>query len=206
MERRNNYDISKEQARVLFLNFDQEAICRRLNLPATETEIPIRFLGEQYSIRRSDGQILRVSDGSKANFSTVLSVYDMLTHSTGPVALKGEFVPITALNGVHGTQAVHDDLDGRGAAAFAGRMEELHRICRAWGGVPTQPGDVAYILPVFDWLPVCLRFWDADDEFPAALHFFWDANVRQYLHYETLWYIAGELTDRLVRKLKELEN
>ena len=35
---KNNYDIMAEQARQLFLTYDQVQLCRRLSLPFTDTE------------------------------------------------------------------------------------------------------------------------------------------------------------------------
>lgn len=198
---KNNYDVMMEQSRQLFLTYDQELLCRRLSLPFTEAEIPIRFLGAEYHIRRSDGRVLD-ADGKPANFNTVMSVYDLLCRSSETPVLKGEFVPITALNRIHGTHPVHENLNSPSAAFFAGRVPELEALCRSRGGKAWGKGDVSYILPVFDFFPVRLCFWDADEEFPASLQFFWDANALQFVHYETLWYISGELTHQLMQELK----
>ena len=56
-------------------------------------------------------------------------------------------------------------------------------------------------MDVFDFFPVCVRFWDADEEFPASLQFFWDAGALDFLYYETLWYVMGELLDRLAEEI-----
>ena len=42
MQIRNNYDVMAEQARLLFLGYDQQALCRRLSLPCGEEYI--RFI------------------------------------------------------------------------------------------------------------------------------------------------------------------
>ncbi len=193
---KNNYDIMAEQARQLFLAYEQEPLCRRLSLPFTDTEIPIRFLGTEYHIRRSDGRVLG-ADGKPADFNTVMSVYDLLCRSSETPVLKGEFVPITALNRIHGTHPVHETLNDPNAAFFAGRVRELDALCRRKGGRAWGKGDVSCIIPAFDCFPVRLCFWDADEEFPASLQFFWDANALDFVHYETLWYISGELTRQL---------
>ena len=135
--------------------------------------------------------------GNLADFNTVLSVYDMLCHSETTPVLKGEFVPITALSRIHGTQPIHEDLHSSHAAFFAGKTSELAALCQRKGGIPWGSGDVSFILPVFDFFPVRLCFWDADEEFPASLQFFWDANALDFLHYETLWYVMNSLAERL---------
>ena len=53
------------------------------------------------------------------------------------------------------------------------------------------------IRAAFDCLPVLLRFWEADEEFPAQLQLLWDRNTCRYLRYETTFYLSGEILRRL---------
>ena len=194
---KDNYAIMAEQARQLFLSYDQEKLCRRLGLSYTAEDIPIRFLDRTLHIRRRDGQVLTES-GKNADFNAVLSVYDILCHSEDTPKLQGQFVPTTALHRIQGTHSVHENFHSREADFFDARQEALRRACAALGGVPSAPGDICYILPVFDCFPCCLRFWAADEEFPASLQYFWDANATDFVFYETLFYIAGALSRRLM--------
>ena len=192
----NNYAVMVERARKLFLDYDQAAMCARLGVEMTDAEIPVRFLGEPYRVLRADGRILR-SDGAAASFGAAMTIYDALARTNAPV-LSGEFVPTAALHGIRGTHAVHEDLHSPVARRFAGKAGALEAALEAlggrrWGSV----GDVSYVLDVFDFFPVCVRFWDADEEFPASLQFLWDANAPDFLFYETLWYVMDELIARL---------
>ena len=191
----NNYAIQCERARAQFLTYDQAAMCARLGLEMTEDAIPIRFFGEKCTIRRADGAVLS-ADGAPAPFGAVMAIYDALARDNTPT-LSGEWVPTTALHGIRGTHAVHEDLHSPAAQRFAGHADALERALISLGGRPGIGGDVSYILDVFDFFPVCVRFYDADEEFPASLQFLWDANALDFLYYETLWYVAGELIDRL---------
>ena len=193
----NNYDMMMEQARLRFLTYDRDAICRRLDLRATADEIAVRFLGCEYRIRRDDGRVFSAA-GIPADFNTAMSIYDVLCRSEARPRLTGEFVPTTALNGIHGSSPVHEELHALHAAFFAGRTAQLHELCLRRGGREWGKGDVSCILPVFDFFPLRLCFWDADEDFPASLQFFWDANALDFLHYETLWYV----TDALITQLK----
>ena len=192
----DNYAIQLERARAQFLTYDQAAMCARLGLPMSETEIPVRFLGEVLRIERETGAVLR-PDGAPAPFGAAMAVYDALARDNDP-ALAGEFVPTSALHGIRGTHAVHEDLHSPAAQRFAGKTAALEAALTALGGRKWPgPGDVAYVLDVFDFFPVCVRFWDADDEFPASLQFLWDSNALGFLFYETLWYVMDELIARL---------
>ena len=196
MEPKNNYALQVERARQLFLTYDQAAMCARLGLAPTPDAIVLRFLGAPYTVRRADGAVLD-AQGAPASFGAAMSIYDALARTNAPT-LAGAFVPTSALHGIQGTHAVHEDLHSPTAQRFAGRADALAHALEArggrqWGSV----GDVSCVLDVFDFFPVCVRFWDADEEFPASLQFLWDARATDFLHYETLWYVMDELIARL---------
>ena len=196
IEPKNNYAVMVERARALFRTHDRAAMCARLGLPvpAEDGDIPIRFLGGAYRVRL-DGTVL-APDGAPAGFNAAMAIYDALARDNLP-RLSGQFVPTAALHRIHGTHAVHEDLNAPAAARFAGRAEDLEAALIARGGRRWGPGDVSYIIDVFDFFPVCVRFYDADEEFPASLQFLWDSNAPEFLYYETLWYVMGEITEQL---------
>ena len=190
----------QESGRLLFLNYDPEKLCRRLSITPVPEGIPLRYLGEMHLVRLPDGEGLD-SAGKKASPTTALTIYDVLCRSETTPFLRGRFVPTMELHGIMGSNSVHENLNEKSAAFFSGRGAELAEVCRRRGGTPGGRGDVSFRLPVFDFFPVELRFWEADEEFPAQLQFFWDAGALDFLHYETLWYVMSDLTARLRREL-----
>jgi len=196
-----NYDVMQEQARKRFLTYDLNKVRRRLAIPETQEGIRIRFLSEVYLVCASDGEV-RDQLGNKAAFNTAMSIYDVLCHSDIPPRLSGSFVPTMELHGIMGSNSVHENLNQRDAQLFEGRTEALTDACRRLGGVKGKMGDICYRLPVFDFFPVELRYWSADEEFPAQIQFFWDANALDFVYYETLWYMSAALITRL-HKLME---
>ena len=84
------------------------------------------------------------------------------------------------------------------AQHFSGRIDRLRQAVARLGGTPTDgPGDFSAVLPVLPFFPVLLRFWEADEEFPAQLQLLWDRNTCRYLRYETTFYLSGEILRRL---------
>ena len=195
----NNYALQVERARELFCAWDPAAMAARLGLEMSDTEIPVKFLGEVFRVRRADGRVL-APGGENASFNAAMTIYDALARDNAP-QLSGDFVPTAALHRIQGTHAVHEDLNAPAAQRFAGRADALEAALRSRGGRRWGPGDVSYILDVFDFFPVCVRFYDADEEFPASLQFLWDANALEFLFYETLWYVMGEIIEALEREI-----
>ncbi len=191
-----NYDRMQESARLLFLKYEPEKLRERLSLPRDPAGIPIRFLGEDYLVRREDGEVVDAR-GARASFNAALAIYDVLCRSEETPVLAGSFVPTMELHGIMGSNSVHEDFNQRDALLFTGRTEALAAACRALGGTPGEKGDVCFRIPVFPFFPAELRFWEADEEFPPQLQFFWDANALDFARYETLWYMASALTKRL---------
>ena len=199
---RNNYALMLEDARRLFLGCDMERGCRRVGQAFTDTEIPVRILGETYILRRADARLF-APDGAEADFETAMSVYDLLGRSNAAPALTGQLVPTMELHGIMGSNSVHEDLGSGRAKPFAGKAAALEAACLRLGGVRAGKGDVSFTLPVFDCFPVQLRFWEADEEFPAQLQYFFDRNALQFLHYETLWYVSAMVTRRLETEIRK---
>ena len=90
-------------------------------------------------------------------------------------------------------------------AAASGSLERaidrapdaFRRACERLGGTEAPGGDICYDLDLFPDLPVQLRFWHADEDFPPSLDLLWDRNTLQFLRYETTWFAAGVLRRRL---------
>ncbi len=195
-----NYDKMQEQARQLFRSYDPNKLRARLSLSEDPGGIPIRFLGETYLVRASDGEVVDAR-GEKAPFDAAMSIYDVLCRSEKTPVLSGAWVPTMELHHIMGSNSVHEDLGQGDAAFFSGRTEALAAACRALGGTPGSRGDLSFRIPIFDFFPAELRFWEADEEFPAQLQIFWDANALDFAHYETLWYMAAALKARLRRDM-----
>ena len=60
-------------------------------------------------------------------------------------------------------------------------------------------------MKLFSFLPVIVRFWDSDEEFPATLQLLADKNILDYMHYETLMFALSYLLDRLKSEMDALK-
>lgn len=202
---RNNYKIQAEYARKIFLKYDQAKIIERFHLEHDEEFLFINFISSPYRIRRANGNAERM-EGEKwmeADFHEVMSIYDMLCNENGCPVLAEKWTPIGNLGGMRNASApVGANSFDRYGEFFAGKQESLAYACEHLGGRKAPMGDVAYYLPLFDFFPVYLRFYDADDEFPAQLQILWDTNTCRYIHYETTFYMTIVLLEK-IRKYAE---
>lgn len=130
-----------------------------------------------------------------------MTIYDYLTNPMGRPVLSGQWCSHRSFNQVRGG-TLQGELGARPdnpAAPFSGRLPLLRQACQALGGTPAEGGDFSCILPVLEGFPILLRFWDADEEFAAQLQLMWDRYTTRYLRYETTFYTAGAVYDRLHR-------
>ena len=86
---------------------------------------------------------------------------------------------------------------------FDHKEELLCKICEKLGGTKAGKGDVAYEIPIFDFVKCRIQFWNSDDEFEAQLQVFMDKNILQFIRYETVWYVVTTLMKRLTEGLEE---
>ena len=196
--KRDNYAVQAEDARLRFLTYDQSL------MPAEKdgSFLYLPFCGCDYRISRSDGHIFRKAGNdwlSADSHGEVLTIFDYLCDAKPGRAPAQEAVSMAFLGG-----HVHDSL-----ASAPGRLElaidrdpaAFRRACLALGGREIQDGDLCFELDLFDDLPIRLRFWHADEDFPPSLDLQWDKNALLFIRYETTWFAAGVLRRQIAHKM-----
>lgn len=201
--RKSNYDVTRDRVEKEFLKYNQESMIEKFHLGHDDGFLYIRFLARDYRIGRATGRVERLPEGVHAGFNETLTIFDVLCESKPDCRLSGEFVRVNDLDGVPKTARLGGNLFNGSAKAFAHRAGALKTACERLGGTAGSVGDVSYQIPMFDFLPVTLQFWDADDEFDAVLKIMWDRRTLDFMRYETTWYAAGHLLDRLEQLMEE---
>lgn len=201
--KRDNYAIQAEHARKLFLTYSQEAIISNAPIEYDEDWLYLKLLNQPLRIDRLTGRMFRRKDGvwiSAGSHGEVLTVFDYLCDARPERTLTGQWMTTAAL-GKH----VHTNLFDSGPSALETAIERdpdrFRRACEALGGVSAEGGDICFTMPLFPDLPILVRFWHADEEFPPVLDVLWDGGTLQYLRYETLYYALGILRGRLAELL-----
>ena len=196
----DNYEKMQEAARHRFLEYDYDALCRRTGVTAGEGGLFTRFLGQQVFVCRETGEI--TVNGAKATFSEALTIYDWLCDGQKDAQAAGKYCKITSLPGVF-VSGSGLELNGDSVAPLieANRAEFLE-LCRRMDGQEVAGADLAVVIWLFPDLPMLLKFYEADEDFPASLAFLWDANILRFIRYETIYYLAGCLLKRIRGKLQ----
>ena len=199
----NNYEISAARAAEIFLRYDPAAMAAKFGLPRDADHSYLTFVSAPYRVSRRTGLVERLG-GAKpapAGFNESLTIYDVLCDSKPGCRLSGRYCRVNSLPGVAQTAGLGNDLFDSYAGRFDRDPAALARACEALGGTPLSGADVGYTLPLFPFLPVQLRFWHGDEEFPPSLQLLWDEHTLQFMRYETTYYAARHLFDRLCGKI-----
>lgn len=203
MEQRiSNYEKMKNEMADAFLRYDQEEMIQRYGLDHDDDDLYISFLDRRYRIDRQTGQVRWSGDDPRtemiAGYNEVMTIYDVLCCSKEDRHLAHEWVNVGSLSTIQGgTLEKRGDFFQNAGKAFAGKADALSRACEALGGKELEKGDAAYELDLFPFLPLILRFWDADEDFPASLQILVDKNILDYMHYETLMFALSHVLERL---------
>lgn len=205
---RNNYEQMRDQMRPSFLTYDQQVMIRKFALKHDENYLYIRFCARYYRIGRTTG-IVEWSDDhfqtcTEGDFNESMTLYDVLCNSRPDCRLSGEFALSSSLKGIAYTGMNAGSAMGSNKTAeyFDAHIHRLEQACIAMGGTPEGKGDLAFRIPVFDFLPVQFSFWRADEDFPAEIRILWDTNVLHFMHFETLFYAAGHLLARMAEWIR----
>lgn len=197
MTKQDNYALARDRAAAYFLGFSQEELIRRWNLSYDAQWLYVTFLHRTYRICRKTGQVYRSVDGSSADFSEALSIYDLLCHEGYPKVAAGHYAPVNSL-GIRYVGVV-TDFHSQHAAFFDRHFAAFSAACRSLGGLPVPMGDAGFCFTIFRDLKVQLKLYRSDEEFPASLTLLWDTNTLEFMKYETVFYVAGALQN-LIRQ------
>jgi len=199
----SNYDLQVDMAKDIFLQYDQQKIIEKFHLDADEKWIFLTYLNTPVRINRYSADVEAFIGGSWQtcrNFSTVMTIYDLLCYHTGDHApvLFGRWCTVGTfvVTGVTETETFTQKY----AKRFDGQMENLKKACQELGGVLQMPmagADLTCRFAVTPFFPVLLQFWAGDEEFPPKLLLLWDRNTDSFLHFETTFYLQGDLLERL---------
>ena len=204
----DNYDLQVDKAKKIFLDYDHAMIIRKYALDADENWVYLTYLNTPYRISRTDGTVESFcqKDWQECrDYSTVMTIYDLLCYHKGaslpPLADNWCAVGTFVVAGVTKTET----FTGKYAKFFNDRLEELRSACVKMGGVlqtPVAGADLTCKFWVTPFFPVLLQFWNGDEEFTAKLLILWDGNTLQFMHYETTFYLQGDLLERLKNYIK----
>ena len=204
----SNYEKMKHAMAAAFLHYDQEKMIRKFSLQTDRDFLYITFLNRPYRIDRASGRVQWLDDSfetqHEADYNEAMTIYDVLCNAKDDSYLAGNFVNINALTGLQtGNISKNVSFFQQTADFFQRQTQQLARACEALSGVKLEHGDAAYRLDLFPFLPVILRFWDADEEFPPSLQILVDQNTLEYMHYETLMFALGHLFQRLKEEMPD---
>lgn len=201
----NNYARALEQARRLFLTWDQENMIRCCALRADADFLYLRFLGQPMRICRATGVMEYCAQGRPAGFEESLSAYDYLCRSAPLPGMQAQLRPASALR--HAAQSSPSEvrLYQRYADDFQARIPLLRRALERLGYAPFAQGDVACRFEVFDGFSAVFQFWEGDEEFPPSVRFLWCENALDFLKFETLYYVMHCFFQMLTHIMEEIE-
>lgn len=204
METRNNYKIQMQQAKALFLTYDQEKIIRKCRLQQDDRYLYFTFLGEKHRICRKTGGMQRLHRDvwlSADEFDEVMTVLDWLCDSREDRYITGRWVNMVTLgHGFH--RALQEEKEDPDALRFDADPQGFCKACQVLGGEAMEQGDISYAIELMDGLKILVCLWHGDEEFAPRLRLLWDENTHRYIRYETTWYAAGLLMRRLVENMK----
>lgn len=204
----SNYDLQVDIGKRIFLEYDQQKLIRKFRLEADEQWIYLSYLNTPCRICRNTGGIeVRSRSGWQEcrEYSTVMTVYDLLCHNKGETVpvLTGQWCTVGTfiITGITETET----FTAKYAKLFDRRSEELKAACEKMGGIQQRPmagADVTCLFPVTSFFSVLLQFWEGDEEFPPKLTLLWDRNTVQFMHFETTFYLQGDLLERLQKTME----
>ena len=200
----SNHEKMRQKAAEIFIGYDLDAMAAKLGLEYDKEYIYIEMFSRKYRVCKEDGFAEWSEDGFKtavtAGFNESMTLYDLIAYSKEGAKPSGDYTKINNLaDTVTGSYYAGKGMVDSMAKEFEGQAKELAKGCEAIGGTPYGRGDVSYLIPFWKNLCFVLSFWDADDEFPGQLNVYADSSMKDFLHYETIWYAEVHMMQMIKR-------
>ena len=197
----NNYERMLDAARMRCSGYDMALLAAKPGVEDRGAYLRTSFFTQEVLVHKETAAV--TVDGRPADFGEGLSVYDWLCDRKPGAAASGEYCLVSSLPGVV--------VSGSGLnMAMPILAEKIHcnnagfiSCMEAMGGERICLGDLGYRLAIFPDFSMALKFYFGDEEFQPELTLLWDKNALQFVRYETLYYIAGCLRNRLLRMMEE---
>lgn len=207
-ERTDHYELTCEKWREIFLGLDQQELAKRFSMQQDEDAWYIEYYHRCYRLDKKSGRIVwKENPDMPLSFNTLMSIYNLFYYSKPYAQVRGEFVPFRQVKRAAPFDPAFQKTVIRVLAkSFEGHADLLEKACLAMGGTKIPQGDVGYVVKAFDWMPVMVVFWDADEEFEAQANILFDADITDFLHEETVVCIGSELVKRLCEEVGIMEH
>ena len=184
----DNYEKQIYIGRDLFLKYDQDMLIKKYKLKNDHTHLYLNYIGTEYRVSRSDGSIEYMAEGIWKlckEYTIVMTIYDLLCYSEDKTLppLTGQWQPVTRFIPT-GSSPSGDVFTPKYEAAFSGKVNAVSQACLCLGD-----------------FSVVFQFWDADEEFSAKILLLWDKVSLSYLHFETTFYLQGDLLEAILQKI-----
>ena len=207
MKRVSNYEITKRRVQGEFLKYDQKKMIEKFHLKSDENFLYVKFVGHDYRLNRKNGYLEWSEDNfrncTEADFNEALTIYDLLCDSKDYCHASGDYMNLKSMSKIKGSsKGLGDDLFDGSGKFFDQKNSQLCAACEKLGGFKAGKGDVAYEIPMFEFLNCRIQFWNSDEEFEAQLQIFMDKNTLDFIRYETVWYAVSHLIKRLTQEME----
>lgn len=196
----SNYDIMRDDAARLFAQTDHSSAAARFGLQEQDGWLTLEFFGFPYRVSTSTGVAQRLVNGAweTAGYNDAMTIYDLLGYSQPTCHAGGQMINTRSLHiKMASTAPSTTDLFARHGTLLGEHLEQLPAAFEAMGGTALKRGDASARFTVFADLKMQVQVWAADEDFPATVELFWDENVLQYMHYETVWYANGFILNEI---------
>jgi uncharacterized protein DUF3786 len=146
----------------------------------------VPLLGRDYLV--SAAGVHAADQGGAAFTHRIVLAWYLLREGRGEPAMS--FVPYRQLpGGADFARNMASNVEGRLAAFFSGRLAEFKAAAAKLGGEAeetTSKYDASFVFSALPGMPLQLKFYEADEDFPAEAKLFYDITAPNFLDLECL--------------------
>ncbi len=89
---------------------------------------------------------------------------------------------------------------------FGNQIEMFQSACRAADGQPAEGGDSAFLFLALPRIPLCVTYWQGEDEFPATCKILFDTSVCSHLPIDVCAILGSMLVSKISKAAANVQD
>jgi len=161
--------------------------------------LSVKFLADEYSIDILDRKILSLSCNQPVKeFLGILILHYLAQELKGLPLPSSQWLTFREFSGIEGYyDAYHKRAIEPIIRKYGSNPEAIKNVLTRFPGRLAEGGDTSIILEAFKDVPVLIKLWKQDAEFPADANMYFDASIKNIFCTEDIVVLAQIVASQL---------
>jgi len=161
--------------------------------------LSVKFMADEYRLDFRTRKVLSLSCNAPAkDFLSILILHYSAQKLNGLPRLSGQWFPFNEFSGIQGYYAAyHKRAIEPIIRKYGQNPDALNDVLTRLPARLSDGGDISIVVEAFEHVPVLIKLWKADSEFPPDANLYFDASIKNIFCLEDIVVLAQLVAGQL---------